>query len=127
MRRAPRAQFGVGGIARINVSEGGGFGIASDGKFEGKVAGLFPHGSVIGAAGNPVTVDAQQIKESDLFLLAGKPGKFRVFQNEIEREQPPEKQGIFRLPAVPDVLNSQLPVDRFMRNPATPRHAVTVS
>ena len=43
-RRAPGAQFGIGGIARINVDKGGGFGIDRDGQFEGIVAVLFPHG-----------------------------------------------------------------------------------
>ena len=46
MRRAPRSQFGVGIFARIDVGERGGFGIGSDGQFQGKVTGLIPHGSL---------------------------------------------------------------------------------
>ena len=36
-----------------------------------------------------------------------------MFQNVVEREQPPEHGGIIRIPAVPDVLNSQLAVNLF--------------
>ena len=74
MRRAPGTQFGVGISARINVGKRGGFGISRDGQFQGKVTGLIPVGSMIETAGQPPAVDAQQIEESDLFLLRGKPG-----------------------------------------------------
>ena len=47
MRIAPGAQFGVGIFARIDVGEGGGFGIGRDGQFQGKVTGLIPVGSMI--------------------------------------------------------------------------------
>ena len=113
MRRAPGTQFGVGISARIDVGEGGGFGIGRDGQFQGKVTGLIPVGSMIETAGQPPAVDAKQIEESDLFLFGGKPGKLRVFQNVVEREQPPAHGGIIPLPAVPDVLNSQLVVNLF--------------
>ena len=121
--RSPGSQFGVGIIARIDVGEGGGFGSDRDGQFQGKVAGLFPHGSLIDAVGNPAAVDAQQLKETDFFLLGRKPGKLRVFQNVVEREQPPEHDGIIHIPAVPDVLNSQLAVNLFVENPTRPRSA----
>ena len=74
VRRAPGAQFGVGIFARIDVGESGGFGSDRDGEFQGKVAGLFPHGSLIDPVGNPAAVDAQGFKETDLFRLGGKPG-----------------------------------------------------
>ena len=72
----------------------------------GQSSGFVPHGSLIDAVGNPAAVDAQRLKEADLFRLGRKPGKLRVFQNVVEREQPPEHDGIIRIPAVPDVLNS---------------------
>ena len=43
---APGSQFDVAIFARIDVGEEGGFGIDRDGQFQGKVAGLFPHGSL---------------------------------------------------------------------------------
>ena len=108
---APGAQFGVGIFARIDVGEGGGFGIDRNGQFQGKVAGLFPHGSLIDAVGNPLAVDAQHNQNIRLLRLGRKPGQLRVFQHIVEREQPPEHDGILRFPAVTDVLNSQRPVD----------------
>ena len=59
------------------------------------------------------TGNAGLIEESDLFRLGGQPGKLRVFQNVVEREQPPKHGGIIRIPAVADVLNSQRPVNLF--------------
>ena len=59
-----------------------------------------------------------RFKEIDLFFLGGKPGKLRVFQNEVEREQPPEQDDGVCLPAVSEVLNPQLAVNLLAENAA---------
>ena len=79
MRRAPRVQFGVGIFARIDVGERGGLGIDRDGQFQGKVAGLFPHGSLIDAVGERLRSKPCKSKKATFSCSLGSRASSTVF------------------------------------------------
>ena len=89
----------------IDVGESSGLVIDRNRQFQGEVAGLFPDGSMIDAAGNPLPVNAKQIKTFDflpsiegLFCDPHLPAHFQ------HRRVGPDRQQGFehgRIPVIP--------------------------
>ncbi len=69
-------------------------------------------------------MDPYPFNKFDLFSLGRKPVQPRMFQDKIKREKPPPQNGNGSFPPVPDILDSERPVDRLARYPARPASAI---
>ena len=118
MRGPPRVQLTIRLVARIHVGEGDSFGAGGNRKLEGKVAFLSSHGAVVDPPRDQPAREAESFKKLDLLRLGGKPVHARMFQYEIERQEPPHHHRWAGRAPVADVLDPQRPVDRLARYPA---------
>ena len=63
-------------------------------------------------------VATHPFKKIDLLRFGGKPVRPRMFQDKIKRQEPPHQNRVPGLPPMPDILDTERPVDRHVRNPA---------
>ena len=119
MGRAPRAQFAIRGLPRIDVHKGRRRGVYSDRKFEGKKACLFLAFLAIFSVRQHGPVDAERVKPLYLLLLGRQPDEIRPLDDVIERQQPPHEHlggRVLGSASVPTVLDAERPEDRFVRD-----------
>ena len=80
VRFTPGAQFGVAGMAWIDIGEPNGrrrFRICRQGQLQGGIVGLFSHGSLIEPRGEHLARDAQGLKKPTSSGSVGSQGSCR--------------------------------------------------
>ena len=83
-----------------------------------EIPGDAPGRSTINPFGQLVLRDADSCAVKNLFLFGREPFQLCVFNDVIERQEPPEIGPRIGKSAVPDVGNPQLPVDALVGDPA---------
>ena len=112
MCQPPGAKLTIRLVARIDVDKGDALSIHGNGELEREIVLLLPYGLKVDPARDQPAIQPDPFKKLDLLRLGGQPIQPRMFQNEIQREQPPHNDVEASRSPVEDVLGPQRPVDR---------------